>query len=240
MVDRLFDFLQAVSLSQYVSFQRNRLRKKRMKDLISQMKIVGYINKKTKSDWTQEMQLHNRVIARGMKLGMNHTGDRMKWMEFLSLDIFMLQMHSQYLSKVLYALSEFGDSVLASMQANPGAPYWNLKGPIVIDKSNWCKLCRRVMALLQFLGLDYARQSLSRWPDRSMLEAAAERAERLFGRFSAAKFSSLTIFSFSPFSAVVYPQTAILAFGSPTSVRRHSSSHGADSCSTTHVSTFGP
>lgn len=120
------------------------------------------------------------------------------WIRFQSLDLFMLQMRSRYLAKLLDDFSSFGERVLLLIQESPASPVWVIGGQIVIEHTHWHMLCSNMIALLHVLrmsDLSSAQPRLSPWPDRALLEAAAARARGVFGRFAHGDISRPAVLS---------------------------------------------
>ena len=136
------------------------------------------------------MSEHNRLVERGerMKL-LQCSTNKLNWIKFQNLDLFMLQMRSGYLAKLLDDFSSFGERVLRLIQVAPALLFWVIGGQIVVERTRWRKFCEQMMTLLHVLGVagpSSARPLLRPWPDRDLLEAAAARASGIFGRFACA------------------------------------------------------
>ena len=183
----LFLLLQRASICRYISFQRLRIPAENVKQLISEMQTVGYIKLEIQYQWKKMMTEHNSIVQRGENMKLLGRRRSFEWIKFSSIDLYMLQMQSRYLSCILDEFSNFGERVLLCMDASSSALFWILEAPILIERASWHKLCSQIMSLLRFLGLDSRRKRrlpLSPWPDRELLVAAAARAQQLFGRFA--------------------------------------------------------
>jgi hypothetical protein len=116
-----------------------------------------------------------------------------------SLDLFMLQMHSEEIAAALDSLSTFGERVLPIMKRNPGSDDWWLSSDLLIDRRRWDRLARHVMNLIHLLGVgandhhpdfDRRRQSAPcthathSSADLTRLRSAVERARSAFGDFA--------------------------------------------------------
>ena len=144
--------------------------------------------------WKKSMLDHNRTVERGERMRLIPFAGDLSRLKFGSLDLYMLQMHSRYLSQILDEFSNFGDRVLTAMQGSPtAARFWIIKAPILIERVGWQKLCSQVISLLRALDLEKSRNEhldWSRWPDHDLLEAAAARAYQLFGPFAHTEMSA--------------------------------------------------
>ena len=192
----LYKYFRKASLCRFISFERNRLPAEEVKKLLPEMQTVGYINAETHIRWNNMMMEHNELVERGERMRLLPCQINMEWIKFSSVDVFMLQMQSRYLSKLLDDFSNFGDRFLASLSRSPSACFWVMNGPIVIEKSSWLRLCIQVMSLLRVLGFGMDRPTsllLNPWPDRELLESAAARAEHIFGQFARVSSSTRSI-----------------------------------------------
>jgi hypothetical protein len=194
----LYCCLQKAALIRHISFQRQRIPVEQIKQLLPEMMTVGFINLETRNCWKNLMIEHNRILKRGERVHLQARIHHFNvlWIKFASLDLYMLQMHSRYLSKLLDDLSNFGDRVFAVIGNSPSARFWILESPIIIERASWVKLCANVMSLLRVLGVEARngrRIELRPWPDRDLLEASASRARSLFGQFAQSDRSAATI-----------------------------------------------
>jgi hypothetical protein len=190
MVGLLFVHFQQASISKYISYRKERLPRDQVKSIIKEIETAGKINQNTLRHWSDLMSEHNRIAERGERmLLLQNRASNMNWIKFQCLDLFMIQMQSRYLAKLLDDFSSFGERVLRLVQESPAALLWGIGGQLVVERTSWCRLCAQMMTLLHVLGMadpSSARLRLRPWPDRELLEAAAERARGVFGRFARA------------------------------------------------------
>jgi hypothetical protein len=195
MVGKLFFHFQRASISKYISFYRERVPRRQILEIIKESATVVNFNQDTLGHWREMMSEHNSIVERGERmkllqfrvLKMSCRVSTMSWIQFQCLDLFMLQMQSRYLARLLDEFSSFGERVLRLMQESPTSLLWTIGGQIVVERESWCSFCSQMMTLLHVLGMaDPSRLRLSPWPDRELLEAAALRASGVFGWFARA------------------------------------------------------
>ena len=165
--------------------------------IVKEIDTAGKIDQNTLGHWKALMSEHNNIVERGERMMLQQgRAPNMSWLKFRCLDLFMLQMQSRYLAKLLDDFSSFGERVLRLIQESPASLCWTLGGHVLMERTTWIRLCAQVMTLLHVLGMAKpysARLLLRPWPDRELLEAAAARARRVFGRFARADTSMPTI-----------------------------------------------
>ena len=181
----LFRVIQRLSISRYLSFARERLAPANVKILIKEMKKVGYINISMLNHWIELMDEHNRILARGQKLGLSGRTIQVRSRMISSLDMYMLQMQSKYLAEILDDFTSFRERVVKSIAKSPASIVWGVSGAIVMERGSWMRFCQQVMSLLQIIGVGN-KAHFDAWPDRELLEASALRARRTFAPFAAA------------------------------------------------------
>ncbi len=83
----LFVLLQRASLSQFISFSRNRITRNHVQIMLPEMRAAGYINHKLLRQWNSLMDEHNQIIRRGNAI------KPLPWTvpEYSDLDLFMLK-----------------------------------------------------------------------------------------------------------------------------------------------------
>jgi hypothetical protein len=189
----LFFLFQRASISKYMSFHQERLPRQQVMDIIREIDIVGKINMDTLNQWKELMSEHNRIVERGERMMLLQCRARtLNCLKFRCLDLFMLQIQSRYLAKLLDNFSSFGERVLQRISESPAALLWTIGGQIAVERTSWYKLCAQMTALLHALRMadpSSPRLRLRPWPDRALLEAAAARARGVFGRFTPADAS---------------------------------------------------
>ena len=181
----LFRVIQRLSICRYLSFARERLAPANVKILIKEMKKVGYINISMLNHWIELMDEHNRILARGQKLGLSGRTIQVRSRMISSLDMYMLQMQSKYLAEILDDFTSFGERVVKSIAKSPASIVWGVSGAIVMERGSWMRFCQQVMSLLQIIGVGN-KAHFDAWPDRELLEASAAHARRTFAPFAAA------------------------------------------------------
>ena len=186
----LFLHFQRASISKYISYRQETPPRQQIIEIIKGIDTAGNINQDTFSHWKDLMSEHNRIVERGEQMMLLRIrAANMKWIKFGCLDLFMLQMQSRYLAKLLDEFSSFGERVLLLIQESPTSLFWTLGHQIGVELTSWSRLCGQMMTLVHVLGVadpSFERLRLSPWPDRELLEAAAARAKRVFGRFALA------------------------------------------------------
>ena len=186
----LFLHFQRASISKYISYRQETPPRHQVLEIIREIDTVGNINQDTFSHWKDLMSQHNRIVQRGERMALlRQRATNMNWIKFGCLDLFMLQMQSRYLAKLLDGFSSFGERVLQIIQESPTSLIWTLGDEIGMERTSWSRLCAQMMTLLHVLGVadpSSTRLRLSPWPDRELLEAAAARTRRVFGRFARA------------------------------------------------------
>ena len=148
------------------------------------------------NNWAQRMDDHNEILRRGESMRMHpiRTKSGIKSLTFLSLDRYILQMHSHEIICILNALSKFAERVIKVIHQDQAARVWQISDQILIQRRHWFALARHVMNLLKLIGFEDVRMRLgsgmsawhSPWPDFDLLAAAASRAAGHYGRFGAA------------------------------------------------------
>ena len=105
-------------------------------------------------------------------------------LQFVSLDQYLRQMHSDILAQVLRSFCDFAERVMPKVQRSPDATMWNVAGPIVIDHVQLTKLSAHVDNLLRLVGFEDDCVATSEpCPGFAMLKKEATRASLLFREF---------------------------------------------------------
>jgi hypothetical protein len=197
MVGMLFLQFQRASITKHISFHKNRLPREQVMAIIKEAETAGNINQNTLNHWNDLMSEHNQIVERGERMMLQQCrSTSMGWLKFRCLDLFMLQMQSRYLAKLLDDFSSFGGRVLRLIQESPASLFWAIGGQILVERTGWIRLCTRMMTLLHVLGVadpTSARLRLTPWPDRELLQAAAARARGVFGHFARADTAMPTV-----------------------------------------------
>ncbi len=199
MIGMILLHFKRASISRYISFSHGRIPLNEIKGMIKEMDTIGNINETTHSQWKDLMSEHNSILARGELMMLQQCRViNTRWITFQCLDLFMLQMQSRYLAKLLDDFSSFGQRVLRLVQESPASLIWAISEHIVIERRSWNRLCAQMMTLLHVLGMtdpSSARLRLKPWPDRALLEAAAARVRAVFGRFARADTATPSVWA---------------------------------------------
>ena len=185
----LFREIQKASISHYISFSNDKLAPVDVRMLVREARSVGYINLGMLNHWKELMREHNRILARGHKLGLLGGIITVKSKMIPSLDMYMLQIQSKYLAEILDDFTSFGKRVVKSISESPAGMIWALSGAVTIEINSWVRFCQQMMSLIQTIGVDCPENKahLHPWPDRELLEASVARARRTFAPFAAAR-----------------------------------------------------
>ena len=195
----LFLHFQRASISKYISYRQETPPRHQVLEIVREIDTVGNINQDTFSHWKDLMSQHNRIVQRGERMVLlRQRVTNMNWIKFGCLDLFMLQMQSRYLAKLLDDFSSFGERVLRLIHESPASLFWVIGGQIIVEHTRWRRLCGQMMTLLHVLGVadpSSTQPQSGRWPDRDLLEAAAARVRGVFGRFAQADTSRPAVLS---------------------------------------------
>ena len=181
----LFAELRKSSPSRYISFSRGRVPLEQVKQLVGELEHIGLIKKEVRGQWNRMMEEHNRILARGIRMGLHVGLFRASSMRFSSLDQFMLQMHCKYLANVLDDFTRFGERVEDLIRKSPNYLIWNIAGPIMIERRSWIRFSRQILSLLQTISKHKCvRSNCAHSPDHDLLLDSMERARIVFEKFT--------------------------------------------------------
>ena len=193
-VEQIWTCIRKTSLLRHICYSRKRLPKHRTaKHLPEIMCITKTFGPKSNQQWTDRMLQHNALLRRGGSNMRLHRRVNVAKLMHCSLDLFMLQMHSQQVAEALDSLSTFGERVLPIIKQDPDSRDWWLCPELLIDRRHWLRLSRRVMNLVHLLGIDVDREgrnsrripaALNPWPDFPKLLASVRRARCVFEEFA--------------------------------------------------------
>jgi hypothetical protein len=155
----------------------------------------------TLQEWCDRMEQHNNLLHRGASMRLCKKAYTSR-LTHCSLDLFMLQMHSDSIADALDNFSAFGNRILPLVASNPDAQTWWLNSEVSIQRRHWRMLRRRIAGLIHLMGFTFddsivaiEAQStpipLSPWPDHSRLSLAARRAMLVFGESSGCRQPTL-------------------------------------------------
>ena len=129
----------------------------------------------------QEMDLHNAIVRRGMRMGLLKTFDASKLL-FSSASDFVIQMQSAKLAAALSALCDFGERIAPKAIANQHATDLPIQicPSLLVARDRWHGLC---LCMLHIGGALHRalRSSPHEWPDRRALELSCARIRTAFG-----------------------------------------------------------
>ena len=184
---KIFVSVRRTCLLRYISYGGKRLRKQTAFRLIPEIALISRLfGPRTLNMWHQSMRHHNQILKRGERLTLCPIV-KVKKLMHSSLDMYILQMHSEKIAKALQSLTAFGERVKVLICQDPTARVWWLHRDMLIQRRHWVALSQHVMNLVSSLGLhelnDHAPPPHHPWPDYDALRAAAKDAARIFGPF---------------------------------------------------------
>jgi hypothetical protein len=187
--DRVFKSLRKLSIFRYISFSNFRLNTKLIMHMIPEMKALSQLfGPQSECLWRGEMDAHNRIVSRGMQMGMSPLRS-LSLPTFTSLDLFLIHMRAAALADALNALARFASRVIPHVRRDSGAPLWCVEGTVLITRDRWAELSRRVVTLITLLGftdLDGVVRPSPGFspPDLHCLLPAAARAMEAFAPYA--------------------------------------------------------
>ena len=112
-----------------------------------------------------------------------------------SLDMYMLQMHSDEIAGALDCISKFGKRVQSQITDFPDSEAWTISSDVVVQRRHWFMLCRRVMNIIRLLDFNMNTVSKSQgsrqpeaflypWPGHNTLYTSTKAAQEIFGRYA--------------------------------------------------------
>ena len=112
--EQIWAHIRKASLLKHLCYGGRRLSKYRIARQLPETKYISRVfGPKSNHQWTDRMLHHNALLRRGARMKLNLKVNVSKLMH-CSLDLFMLQMHSQEVAEALDSFSTFGERVLAS------------------------------------------------------------------------------------------------------------------------------
>jgi hypothetical protein len=171
----------------HISFNGRRTSNSYVRDVIPE--VIPFLMNFTKRSlefWKEEMCIHNRIIQRGLKMGLLK---HIPQFHYFSLDKYLLHQHSKKLADVLQCHARFAEKVLHLIHVKPDACAWSFNDKLLIQRRDWQRLARCVLNLVKLL--DDAEQfddhaADSRWPHLDRLLVAKRQAARLYGTLALA------------------------------------------------------
>ena len=179
---RIYLQIQKLSLFRLITFGAEHLPKHEALQYIPEIaSIEKYFHRNSSELWRQEMQVYNRILQRGIRMGLSPVRN-MRPRLFSSLDQFILRARAAVLVEILDAISKFAERVIPSIEQNPAALMWPAGGPLLITRDRWLQLCRGVLCLTRLVRIDTSIPSCS--AETELLTSAAARADAIFGPFA--------------------------------------------------------
>ena len=148
--------------------------------------MLRFFGKHSQSEWSLEMYAHNLTYEKAMRMGLfplRHDPN----LRFVSLDLFLLQMHADKISEVLESWIAFAQRVLPLIQGDNDAASWRLSRKLLIHRSHWFVLSKRIMNVvntIRLLAEDGHHHLHSRWPGQDRLFASAQCVAHTYCRFA--------------------------------------------------------
>jgi hypothetical protein len=202
--EQILSCIGKAELLRFVSYTKQRLPRriiaKQLPEVIHVFKTFG---PKSLKSWNDKLLHHNALLRRGALMRLCRTFNTAK-LTHCSLDMYMLQMHSDEIAGALDCISTFGKRVQAQIADFPDSEVWTLSLDVVIQRRHWLELCRRVMNIIRLLDFNMnagsksqgSRQSeacLYSWPAQKILHASLEAAHEIFGTYAEADRSQSSI-----------------------------------------------
>ena len=194
--ERIWCAVRKASLLRFVSYGRRRLPKRKIaKQLPEVIRLFKTFGPKSLQAWNDKLFNYNALLRRGASMRLCRTFNTARLMH-CSLDMYMLQMHSDEIAGALDCFSTFGKRVQCQIEDSPDSEVWWLCSDVSIHRNHWFELCRRVMSIIHLLGLDLmevcndkGRPNLSKYPHNfpcgltvnGQLHSASKAAQDVFG-----------------------------------------------------------
>jgi hypothetical protein len=183
------------SFLKHISYGRARLPKKTLvKHLPESLQFISTFGGKCISEWYHEMEIHNRTVQRGLRLGLRPCRPSMV---YSSLDAFLLQTRAIEIARAFEALVNFAERLAPLILQDEDASQWWLNSSILIHREHLVLLARHVLTLAKLAKLPESgiveNDMLSEWrvgtivdawPDWDRLQRSAMRASEIFSSFA--------------------------------------------------------
>jgi hypothetical protein len=190
--------MRKASLLRFISFIKQRLPKRVLARKFPEiMRVFKIFGPKSLQAWSDNMLHHNTQLRRGALMRLCRTFNTARLMH-CSLDMYMLQMHSDEIAEALDCFSSFGGRVIPLITNSPDSEVWWLSTDVSIQRHHWFELCRRVMNIVHLLGLDMnvledfqdtsdmRKHHLNPWPGQTKMFESAKAAQEIFGAYAEA------------------------------------------------------
>mmetsp|Transcript_26509 Transcript_26509/g.69711 ORF Transcript_26509/g.69711 Transcript_26509/m.69711 type:complete len:227 (-) Transcript_26509:49-729(-) len=186
MSNPLFFGIRSVSIVRYLSFGGRRMPLSATAKYVPQIvPVLRDFHRHSFELWESAMHDHNRILARGEKLGLCRFV-KVQSLTFSGVDDFILKVHAPKIISVLESLSGFAETVLQLMREDEFAPSWWFDRRVLIYRGEWIKLSRRVMDLVKQLK---SFDTVIKLDDRDdLLVCALERVSSLYAGFADSVF----------------------------------------------------
>jgi hypothetical protein len=184
--------IRSASVFKHISFSHRRLPKNKISRFLPETLCeIESFGPRSLQEWHEKMEAHNRSLRRGRRMGLFPGMPVTQKLLHTSLDMYMLQLHSDCLAKSLDSFTTFAKRVAGQIRKRPNAQEWWLNRDILIQRKHWFRFCKQVMNLLQLLGFcknvagtpAALLWRLSPWPNFSKLYDAARKAREVVGIF---------------------------------------------------------
>ena len=169
---KLLSGIRRASLLKYVSFCRSRLRVTAIVRYLPELvPILKFFGKHSFPAWAYKMSMYNQAYTPAAG-------------KYVSLDLFLLQIHPEKIAKAFDSWVVFAKRVVPLILVSPEARSWKLNPKLIIHRRHWSLLSNRVLRLVKTIRLlsgDEFRNHLF-WDDT--VRAAARRAAYIYGGFA--------------------------------------------------------
>jgi len=148
---------------------------------------MTHFGKDSLARWEHEMEVHNRVLQRGERMRLCPSM-KTKYLQFSSVDEFILRMHPAKVASILNSLSDFANKLISFIDHEDedfGSCVW-INEDLLVHRHHWLKLCKRVFVLLEIIV--HGSSCRSSYDDKAVdgrdeLAAAVDRAVNVFQNF---------------------------------------------------------
>ena len=175
------EHILSASLVAHISFAKNRLTRAAMASLLPEVFLEkDPFDKATLDLLNRKMLAHNSALDLG-QLVLNAGAPQPTRKCFSSLDEYVMHMHADKILLVMESLVKFGERVVPLIREEETARAWYLNEHILIQSHHWRVLARRVVNLVEQLGLWTAEEASNARLDNTQLIDAGRRAVEIYG-----------------------------------------------------------
>jgi hypothetical protein len=184
--EKLFRYFRASSLLKAVSYSTLRLSSQETMEILPEIATIeNHFHAKSLETWNEELRIHNKLIARGLTMGLNKI-DSLDRLSFASLDLFLIKTRGGMLADVLNAYSSFAERFIDDVNSDRHALLWSVFGPVIITNERWMNLCKQMVNILKLIDFEDISDTDCPCPDYQLLERSAIRARVIFSNFAVA------------------------------------------------------